>query len=150
MQKPEPRLFHLLIPYYGLLQALHLGALARAGLLILRGNPAPFPILPPPGGWTNQTMAFLYGLAFTDLIGIVFGILFSTQFVFEDKFNTRLGTLSLTIFITGAIVFTAGTFPSGAWAAHPVAYGVLIVLFAPCVILYCHLLKQLPDHKSSN
>ena len=95
-------------------------------------------------------MAFLYGLAFTDLIGIVFGILFTTQFVFEDKFNTRLGTLSLTIFITGAIVFAAGTFPSGAWAAHPVAYGVLIVLFAPCAILYFHLLKQLRDNKSSD
>ena len=150
MQKRTPRILRLLIPYYGLLQALHLGALAWAGLLILRGKPAPFPIPPPPGGWTNQVMAFLYGLAFTDIIGIVLGILFTAQFVFEDKFNTRLGTLSLTIFITGAIVFAAGTFPSGAWAAHPVAYGVLIVLFAPCVILYCHLLKQLPDHKSSD
>jgi len=46
----KQRISQGLIVYYGVLQTLHLLTLARAGLLILSGNPAPFPILPPPEG----------------------------------------------------------------------------------------------------
>lgn len=130
-----------LIPYYGLLQTLHLLTLARAGLLILQGTPAPFPILPPPAGWTDQTMAFLYGLAFTDVVGILMGIRFAAQWRFKKHFNLTLGVLSLTIFITGAVVFGIGTFPSGAWATHPVAYGIMVALFAPAPLLLISLLR---------
>ncbi len=133
-----------LIPYYGLLQTLHLLTLARAGLLILLGTPAPFPILPPPGGWTDQAMAFLYGLAFTDVAGILMGIIFAAQWTFKKNFNPTLGVLSLTIFITGAIVFGIGTFPSSAWATYPVAYGIMVVLFAPSPWLLISLLRGNP------
>ena len=131
-----------LIIYYGLLQTLHLLTLAYAGLMIAGGDPAPFPILPPPGGWVDQTMPFLFGLAGTDLIGILLGILFAYRAVIKKVFNSRLALLSLTIFITGAIVFGAGTFPSGAWAAHPVAYWIMVVLFLPSVLLYVLLIKN--------
>ncbi len=131
-----------LIYYYGILQTLHLLTLARAGLLILQGVPFPFPILPPPQGWNQQSMAFLFGLAGTDVIGILLGIVFAGQVLLKGKLNRLLGILSLTIFITGAVVFGAGTFPSGAWAAHPVAYWVMVVLFAPALILFYHLLKH--------
>ncbi len=131
----------LLLLYYGLLQTLHLLTLARAGLLIAGGNPAPFPILPPPQGWAEQTMPFLFGLAGTDVIGIILGIIFSYRAVVKEDTNHRLGILSLTIFITGAIVFGAGTFPSGAWAAHPIAYWAMVVLFLPCISLYFMLIK---------
>jgi len=128
--------------YYGLLQSLHMLTLARAGLLILQGAAYPFPILPPPGGWAEQSMAFLFGLAGMDIIGILLGILFAGQVLFERKLNRLLGFLSLTIFIIGAVVFAAGTFPSGAWAAHPVAYGSMVILFAPALLLYLFLLKD--------
>ncbi len=143
MQKKSPWT-NALILYYGLLQFLHLLTLARAGLLILGGNPAPFPILPPPGGWSPQAMAFLYGLAGTDVIGILLGILFAAHWVVKGRRLPRLGRLSLTIFITGALVFAAGTFPAGAWRAHPVAYGVMVVLFAPAVALFLLLQRLLP------
>ena len=136
-----------LIGYYGILQTLHLLTLARAGILILQGDPAPFPILPPPGGWTNQTMAFLYGLAGTDVVGILLGIIFVFRTIFKDDFNPRLGLLSLTIFITGALVFGAGTFPTGAWRAYPASYWVMVGLFLPSVLLFINMLKPKPSPK---
>jgi hypothetical protein len=141
MQNKSP-LVKILIAYYGLLQSLHLLTLARAGLLILGGNPAPFPILPPPGGWSPQAMAFLYGLAGTDVIGILLGIVFAVLWVVKNRRRPRLGRLSLAIFITGALVFAAGTFPAGAWAAHPAPYGVMVLLFIPAAVLFILLLGR--------
>jgi CDP-diglyceride synthetase len=144
MENEQNTSLRFLIGYYGLLQSLHLLTLARAGVRILQGDPAPFPILPPPGGWTEQSMAFLYGLAGTDVVGILLGIFFAYRAILKNDFNPRLGTLSLTIFITGAIVFGAGTYPSGAWAAHPTAYWVMVGLFLPSVLLFILLLKNEP------
>lgn len=141
MEKSD-RSLRILVIYYGILQSLHLLTLARAGLFILRGEGYPFPILPPPEGWTQQSMAFLFGLAGMDVIGIFLGIIFVRQVVFRGKTNKVLGILSLTIFITGAVVFAAGTFPSGAWGAHPMAYGVMVVLFAPAPFLLLRLLND--------
>ncbi len=135
-QQTPPR---FLIVYYGILQTLHLFTLAYAGIRILQGDPAPFPILPPPGGWTDQAMAFLFGLAGTDVMGILLGIVFAARAIFKKDLNPRLGILSLTIFITGALVFGAGTYPSGAWGAYPFAYWVMVGLFLPTVVLFLQL-----------
>lgn len=132
----------ILIAYYGILQGLHLLALIRAGYMLLQGETAPFPILPPPGGWEEQTMPFMLGLAGMDVIGIILGIIFSFKAVFKAKFHSLMGIISLSIFISGAIIFGAGTFPSGAWAVHPFAYWVMVILFAPVPILYVKLLKS--------
>ena len=138
----------ILITYYGVLQCLHLGVLARAGWILLGGQRIPFPILPPPGGWEAQAMNFFYGLGATDVIGILLGILFAYRAVIKKDFNRRSGLLSLTIFITGAAVFGAGTIPSGAWAAHPVAYWVMVVLFLPAGLLFIKLLADLDKTES--
>ena len=82
----------------------------------------------------------MLGLGFTDTISILLGILFSYQAIFKDRLNRRLGVISLTAFITGAVVFAFGTFPTGAWAAHPFAYGIMVVLFLPSIWLYIWLL----------
>jgi hypothetical protein len=84
----------------------------------------------------------LLGLGATDAVGIILGMIFAYRAVIQDNFNRRLGVISLTIFITGAVVFAAGTFPSGAWGAHPVAYGTMAILFAPTVVLYIWLLRS--------
>jgi hypothetical protein len=130
-----------LIAYYGLLQTLHLLVLIRTGIILLQGSEAPFPILPPPGGWQEQSMAFMFGLAGMDVLGIMLGIFFSYQTIIKEQFMPILGILSLTIFITGAVVFGAGTFPSGAWAANPLAYWIMVALFAPSPLLLFKLLK---------
>ncbi len=131
----------ILIAYYGLLQTLHLLVLIRAGIILLQGGEAPFPILPPPGGWGDQSMYFMFGLAGMDIVGIIFGIIFSYQALIKDMFIFVLGILSLTIFLSGAIVFAAGTFPTGAWASNPISYWIMVVLFMPSLFLYTKLLK---------
>jgi hypothetical protein len=133
-----------LIGYYGLLQSLHLLILIRAGILMLSGNTFPFPILPPPGGWHTQTMPFFFGLAGMDVIGIILGIAFAAAVVFKNSVKHILGLLSLTIFITGAIVFAVGTFPTGAWRAHAIAYWGMAALFSPVPVLFFKLLHTKP------
>jgi len=86
-------------------------------------------------------MPFLIGLGTTDFVGIIMGMVFAVQLWFKGVYNRLLGILSLTIFITGAIVFGLGTYPSGAWGLHPVAYWVMVVLFAPAILLYIRLLR---------
>lgn len=132
----------VLIAYYGILQSLHLLTLIRAGYMLLQGEPAPFPILPPPGGWEEQTMPFMIGLAGMDFLGIILGIYYSFKTLFKKEHKPLLGILSLTIFISGAVVFAAGTYPSGAWTAHPLSYWIMVILFAPVPFLYVKLLKS--------
>jgi hypothetical protein len=140
MSQDNPKWAKILIGYYGLLQTLHLMVLIRAGAILLLEGGSPFPILPPPGGWTQQTMHFLVGLGITDSVGILLGMIFAVQFLTKRRFNRRLGVISLTTFITGAIVFAIGTLVNGAWAAHPLAYGSMAILFLPVPFLYYWLL----------
>lgn len=142
MKNKTPTWIKYLTAYYGTLQSLHLAALIRAGLIMLVEGRFPFPILPPPGGWTGQTLPFLIGLGATDVVGIALGIAFAYRSLFTGQYYRRLGVISLTIFITGAIVFAVGTFPSGAWGAHPFAYWVMAPLFAPVPLLYVWLLRS--------
>jgi hypothetical protein len=133
----------VLIAYYGILQSLHLLTLIRAGyIMLLQGEPAPFPILPPPGGWEEQTMPFMIGLAGMDVLGIILGIYYSFKTLFKKEHKPLLGILSITIFISGAVVFAAGTYPSGAWTAHHLSYWIMVILFAPVPFLYIKLLKS--------
>ena len=138
-----------LIAYYGILQSLHLVVLLRAGLILLLQDRFPFPILPPPSSWDAQVIPFMLGLGTTDLVGILLGLFFVYRALIKGAFYRRLGVISLTIFITGAIVFALGTLPSGAWAGHPIAYGSMAVLFAPTVILYGWLLRSNITHKTT-
>lgn len=142
MAQPKPKIIQILTAYYGLLQTLHLFALARTGAILFFDSRFPFPVLPPPGGWEDQTIGFMFGLAATDIVGILLGMVFAWQSSLRDRFNRRLGVISLTIFISGAVVFGFGTLPSGAWAAHPWAYGIMVLLFIPTVFLYHWLLRS--------
>ena len=131
-----------MITYYGLLQGLHLLVLIRAGAIMLLEGRFPFPVLPPPSGWADGAIPFMLGLGATDVIGILLGITFVYQSLFKNRMDYRLGVISLTIFITGAIIFAFGTFPSGAWAAHPIAYWTMVILFLPTLVLYIWLLRS--------
>ena len=84
----------------------------------------------------------MFGLAGMDVIGILLGQLFAYRLLIKGQFNCLLGLLSLTIFISGAIIFGAGTFPSGAWNAFPFAYWIMVVLFLPTGWLYIRLLRD--------
>lgn len=142
MAQHKPKYTQFLIAYYGLLQTLHLIVLIRAGVILFFERRYPFPVLPPPGGWGEQAVLFMFGLAATDIAGILLAMAFAWLALFRGRFNRRLGVISLTIFITGAIVFAVGTFPSEAWAAHPLAYGMMVALFLPIPYLYIWLLRS--------
>lgn len=144
------RRFQRLILYYGVLQSLHLLILLRAGILLLTTSTIPFPILPPSTGWQAQTWPFMLGLAGMDVIGILLGIIFAVRSQFQSVIDQKLGLISLTIFISGAIVFAAGTFPSGAWSQHPIAYGGMALLFLPCLFLYHKLITTPLENESPN
>lgn len=148
MPQNHPKWAKILIVYYGLLQTLHLLALVRAGGVLLLDGSFLFPVLPPPGGWVSQAMPFLVGLGITDSIGILLGLIFTAQFFVKKRLNRRLGVISLTIFITGAVVFAISTVFNGAWAAHPLAYGSMAILFLPVPILYFWLLVSNLRRKS--
>lgn len=135
------KIYKWLIAYYGILQSLHILTLARAGGILFFSQLTPFPILPPVGGWSSQTMPFLYGLAGIDVIGILLGIIFAWRHLFKKNFKPILGLVSLTIFISGAVVFAAGTFPTGAWSAHPLSYWLMVLLFAPIIPLYIKIIS---------
>jgi hypothetical protein len=116
--------------------------LIKAGAILLMTDNFPFPILPPPGGWDPQIIPFMLGLGMTDLAGILLGLCFVYRALIKGAFYRRLGVISLTIFIAGSIVFAFGTLPSGAWEAHPIAYGSMAFLFAPTVLLFIWLLRS--------
>ena len=141
MNKKKSPLLLTLSAYYGVLQCLHFLILLRAGILLFFYQTVPFPILPPQGGWNPQTLPFMFGLAGIDTIGILLGILFAFKTVFKTSIQPVLGLTSLTIFISGALVFSAGTLPSGAWAAHPISYAAMAILFLPIPLLYIKLLS---------
>lgn len=126
----------LLILYYGILQSLHFLALLRAGYLFARLSRMPFPAPPPAGGWTPQAVPFLIGMGLVDAIAIILALVFVYTWITRRKLLTRLGLISLTIAGASAAIFAIGTFASGAWAAHPAAYGVMVILFAPLLLLF--------------
>lgn len=132
-----------LILYYGVLQSLHLLILLRAGLLLLSGQASPFPILPPPHGWQEQTWPFMFGLAGMDVVAIFLAFIFVYQAYRKNKIMDLIGILSLTIFISGAIIFAVGTLFAGAWRSHPIEYGLMAILFLPALVLYGLLIRRL-------
>lgn len=84
----------------------------------------------------------MLGLGTTDLVGILLGLFFVYRALIKGTYYRRLGVISLTIFVTGAIIFAIGTLFSGTWGSHPIAYITMGVLFFPAVILYGWLLRS--------
>ena len=125
-----------LILYYGILQSVHLLALLRAGYLFIQLNTIPFPAPPPAGGWAPQAIPFLIGMGIVDAVAIILALIFASMWVTRRQVQTRLGLISLTIAGASAAIFAIGTFASGAWAAHPLAYGIMVILFAPLAPLF--------------
>lgn len=137
------RILKKLILYYGGLQSLHLLVLVRAGMLLLSGQNSPFPALPPSIGWQDQAWPFMLALAGMDVFAILLALIFAYQALQKNKTIYLVGVLSLTIFISGAIIFAFGTFFAGAWQSHPIEYGIMVILFLPTPVLYGILLHRL-------
>jgi hypothetical protein len=130
-----------LVAYYGIVEALHLVALLRAGVIWLRQGAIGYPSPPPPSGWSPQAQAFLIGTAVLDALNIGIAWLFAYGYFTKASWRWWVGGITLTAAHYSALVFAGGTGASGAWQAHPLAYLSLVILFAPVGILGgCYLL----------
>jgi hypothetical protein len=136
------RSVRILQGYYCLLQVAHLIFLSRAGLIVVTAGRYPFPASPPAGGWNDQVIPFLLAMGGLDAIAAALTLTAGYRKFFQQKSSERLWLLSLTAALTSALIFTAGTWVSGAWHANPWEYGLLVPFFTPLFILYGGLLRS--------
>ncbi len=120
-----------LVGWYGLFQAVHI--LFNALYLLRPGTP-PFP--PPVEGWLPQTVHLLNGMAISDLVNAILGLVFVYGYFARAKWWLWLGTLTLTISVYAAIVFTYGTMAMGSWTGNLFGYLWTYIPFIPVVILF--------------
>jgi len=116
--------------------------LLRAGFIILQTGEMPFPAPSPPGGWSAQAIPFLVGMGVVDAVAIIIALIFVFQAIIRKQDQPLLGIISMTIAMASAVLFAVGTIPSGAWSAHPLAYGSLVILFAPVIPLFFLMLRS--------
>lgn len=128
--------------YFGLLQSVHLLALLRAGIIFNRTRKLPFPVPPPAEGWDSQTIPFLIAMGLVDGAAIIMALIFSYSAILGGRMLPQLGIISLTVAGASAAIFAIGTYANRAWSAHPRAYGIMVVLFAPLLPLFILLLGR--------
>lgn len=142
MKDLKNTLLEYLVPYYGILQICHLGALTRASMIFMVKEKMVFPASPPAGGWTGQVIPFLLGMGAVDAVAAGLGVFYAWNKMRKQKGVDRLGVISLTAAITSALVFGAGTIASGAWTDHTLEYVIMLILFTPLLPLYISLLRS--------
>ena len=120
----------LLVAWYAAYQAGHL----ILNSLYLAGA-ASFPP-PPPGGWTQQTLRVFNGIAAADLVNAGLSLLFVVGFFRDARWSLWLGTVTLTVSMYAAAVFTYATATSGAWTGNLAGYLWFYIPFIPVVVLF--------------
>ncbi len=128
---PNSRGARRLVAWYGIYQAAHLAL----NSLYLLGRLPSFPP-PPAGGWSSQALNLFTGIASADLLNALLSLVFVTAYFRRRRSRLWLGTVTLTISMYAAGVFTYGTWTSGAWAGQLAAYLWFYVPFLPVVLLF--------------
>lgn len=131
----DDRRLAALIGWYALYQAAHVVVNARAVVAMLDGR-AVFPGYPPTGGWSEQVLVFFVGMAAVDLVNAVLALAFAYGYVRDVTWWPRLGTVTLSVSVYASLVFGYATYATGAWDAHPLAYGLLYATFLPVYALF--------------
>ena len=94
----------------------------------------PFP--GPPGGWTTRAIAFLDAVALFDMLNAIGAVVFAAVWL-RWRLVWWLGTVTLTVSMYAAAVFTYATVTGGAWRiATFVPYVLAWVPFLPVIALY--------------
>jgi len=81
-------------------------------------------------------VGFLNGIAAADFVNAAFALGFVYGYFRRTRWWFWLGTLTLTISVYAAVVFTIGTVAIGAWSNHLLQYVVFYVPFLPVVVLF--------------
>jgi hypothetical protein len=135
MIEPDKIIAKALVAWYGLFQAIHIVVNVRGLAQLARGS-LDFPAMPPPDGWSAQAVQFMTGIAATDLLNAVVTLVFVYGYFTRARWRLWLGTLTLTVSMYAAIVFTYATLASGAWPDNLFGYVFLTVTFVPVVVLF--------------
>lgn len=125
----------LLVCYYGVLQTVHIIALIISGSWWIRNGDLGVLALPPPGGWSEQSIHFLVATGMFDLVLAVVAVYFVLQYRKRSESADVLGSIALTGSLYSAVIYAYGTWRSGALGAHPLAYGAVSLAFAPMILL---------------
>ena len=131
----KTRVERLLVNYYGVLQSLHLVALAVSGFWLLRAGDLGALALPPQGGWTEQAMHLLIATGLFDGLVAIGAVYFALHYRMDDPRSDVLGSATITGSLYSAAIYIYGTLRSGAVAEHPVIYGLVGLVFAPIIPL---------------
>lgn len=120
-----------LVAWYGLYQAGHLVFNLR---YLFDPGVLPFPA--PAEGWSAQLVHFLNGMAAIDTLNAALALVFVYGYFARARWHGWLGTLTLTVSMYAAAVFTYGTVAVGAWTSQLGGYLPLYLLFLPVVALF--------------
>jgi hypothetical protein len=135
MDNPNSTLAKVLVAYYGFIQALHLVGIGRATVVLGTTGDMTFPAPPPAGGWSEQAINFFVGVGAIDALNAILALAFVYGFFKGARWRGWLGTLTLTVTAYSAVLFAFATIPTGAWAFRPVEYLIIVVAFAPVLVL---------------
>ncbi len=135
MKNPNSTLAKVLVAYYGFIQTLHLIAIGRASIVLQTSGEMTFPAPPPAGGWSPQAENFFIGVGAIDALNAILALIFVYGFFKGARWRTWLGTLTLTISAYSALLFAFATIPTDGWTYRTVEYLVIVVAFAPVLIL---------------
>lgn len=131
----KTRTERLLVNYYGVLQSLHLVALAISAFWLLRVGDLGALALPPQGGWTEQAMHLLIATGLFDGLVAIGAVYFVLRYRKDDPRSDVLGSATITGSLYSAAIYSYGTLRSGAVAEHPIIYGLVGLVFAPIIPL---------------
>jgi hypothetical protein len=98
--------------------------------------------LPPQGGWAEQSVHFLIATGMFDLLIAIVALIFVIRYRSDWKSADLLGGIALTGSLYSAAIYAYGTWRSGAWSAHPLAYGAVSLAFAPMLLLVFIFLRR--------
>lgn len=136
MKNPYSSLARFLVIWYGLFQTAHILVNTR-GLVQLASGSIDFPALPPPEGWAPQSIQAMTGMASVDLFNAILTLIFAYGYFRRRRWQVWLGTLTMTVSIYAAVIFTYFTVAVGAWTAENLpAYLFLTLAFVPVVLLF--------------
>ncbi len=125
----------ILVAYFGFVEILHLIAIGRATVVLETTGEMTFPAPPPAGGWSEQAGYFFVGVGAIDALNVIIALIFVYGYFRRAPWRDWLGTLTLTVAAYSALLFAFATVPTGAWTHRPVEYAVIVVAFAPVLVL---------------
>lgn len=129
--KPYNRTSRLLVIWYGIYQLGHV--IFNSAYLFVLDDP-PFPA--PPGGWSTQLIEFLNGIAAADLLNAILTLVFVYGYLRNSSWFTWVGTITLTISMYAAFIFTWGSIGAEAWNGKIAGYLPIYIAFIPVAVLY--------------